>query len=288
MYYTFYNKISGRSLDQWLPRYLDTCRHLIYNALIETASRETNYVNGQLVYEEWIFHHIDFDSFCILSFMDDCAMPTGRPGDSRTRRLNLSQDIQRAFYSGYLRKHGLKAQVVYLLIGIVASVFITELRQNDNGVQNMSGLHNYLLSIFERHRIWVNGLCPCLFADAIFRLLGTILPRNLRPSPDQQLLMQVLSSLRQSIEHVLGDVRNRFRLFSIPRFLSLMNRGPQTRRLCLVTFLIHNCYNCINGSRCEYFGFIPPSLEEYLPLDEIMDPPPAVDLGHVWHYGNQY
>ena len=53
---------------------------------------------------------------------------------------NYESDIQRAFYSGYLHRHGLKAQVVYLPIGIIGSVFITEIWQNDSGVLNMSGL----------------------------------------------------------------------------------------------------------------------------------------------------
>ena len=33
------------------------------------------------------------------------------------------------------------------------------------------------------------------------------------------------------------------------------------------------------------FGQIPPTIEEYIPLDEVLTPPPAVNLGGVWDYG---
>ena len=56
---------------------------------------------------------------------------------------DYESDIQQAFYSGYLCHHGLKAQVVYLPIGVIGLVFITELWQNDSGLLNMSGLNDY-------------------------------------------------------------------------------------------------------------------------------------------------
>ena len=111
-----------------------------------------------------------------------------------SRRHHFEQDIQRAFYSGYLRRHGLKAQVVYLPIGIVGSVYIIELRQNDNGVQNMSGLNNYLLNLVRG--IFFGGLLPCLYCDGIFRVLVTILPRFSNPTPDLHLLNVQLASLQ--------------------------------------------------------------------------------------------
>ena len=77
-------------------------------------------------------------------------------------------------YSGYLRKHGWNAQVVYLPIGDIGSVFITELRQNDNGVQNMSGLDDYLCNIFSG--ISIGGLLLVLYCNGIFCKCSTILP----------------------------------------------------------------------------------------------------------------
>ena len=44
-----------------------------------------------------------------------------------------------------------------------------------------------------------------------------------------------------------------------------------------------NCHYCLDGTRSRYFGYAPPTLEEYLPLDEELQPPP-VDLGDVWDF----
>jgi len=283
LYFTFYHKISGVSLDQWIPRYLHTCRRLIFDAISDGALEETLYVDGVAVDRQWILHHFDFDTFRPFAFGDDMAMPTARPGDSATRNSNFAQDIQRAFYSGYLRCHGLKAQVVYLPIGIIGAVFITELRQNDNGVQNMSGLNNYLLQLLSG--ILVGGLFPCIYVDGIFRLLATILPRFVNPTIEERFLNIRFASLRECIEHVFADHHNRFQLFDVPHRLHLFNRGVKVRRMCLVSFFILNSFYCLDGTRCCYFGHIPPTLEDYLPLDEVLSPPPAVNLGAVWDYG---
>jgi hypothetical protein len=45
-----------------------------------------------------------------------------------------------------------------------------------------------------------------------------------------------------------------------------------------------NCYYCLDGTRTGYFGHVTPMLEEYLPLDEQLLPPPAVDLGDTWDF----
>ena len=50
-------------------------------------------------------------------------------------------------------------------------------------------------------------------------------------------------------------------------------------------FFILNYYYCVNSLRAEYFNATPHPLEEYILLDEQLDPPPAVNLGTVWDYG---
>ena len=203
LYFTFYNKISGNSLDQWIPQYVDRCRRLIHDALSSSALFETTYVDGEAVNEAWILHHFDFNTFRIFGFLDDLALRTARPGGEPSQRLNIVHNLQRSFYSGYLRSHGLKAQVVYLPIGLIGSVFITELRQNDNGVQNMSGLNDYLVRLLSGFLI--GGLLPCLYGDAIFSTLLTIIPRFSNPTPALHLLNLRLVSLREIIEPVFAD-----------------------------------------------------------------------------------
>ena len=283
LYYHFYNKISGTSLGQWIPSQLTICRRLIHNALADGAIWTTQYVNGEIVDEEWVFHHFDFDSFRPFGFLDDTDVPTARTGTAPRRRRNFAPDTQRALYSGYLRKHGLKAQVVWLPIGIIGSVFITEIRQNDNGAQNMSNLNNYLVRLLSGFLL-ANLLLPCLYCDGIFAILVTIVPRYVNPTPAQHLINMRMASLRECIEHVFADHATRFKLFNLPHNLHLFDRGVKIRQLSLVSFFILNCYYCIDGTRCRDFGHHTPSLETYLPLDEELTPPPAVNLGDVWDF----
>ena len=285
LYFTFYNKISGTSMDQWVPRYLERCRMLIYTALGNSALYEREYVDGELVDESWIYHYWDYATFRPFGFLDDVALPSARPGSRISRIRDLAHDIQRAFYSGYLRLHGMKAQVVYLPIGIIGSVFITELRQNDNGVQNLSGLNDYLIEILSG--FLVGGLFPCVYCDGIFAVLATILPRFTNPTEGEHLLNVKLASLRECIEHVFADHHNRFQLFDCPQLIRIFHSGVRIRRMFLVSFFILNCYYCITGQRARYFGQVPPTLEDYIPLEEILQPPPAVNLGRVWDYGIQ-
>jgi hypothetical protein len=173
-YNTFYYKISGTSLNQWLPERLDVCQELIFNSVATGSIKEVQFEDSQVVDRQWILHHFEYDSFRVFGFLDDFAHPTARPGNSATRREDFHENIQRAFYSGYFCKHGLKAQVVYLPIGLIGSIFITKICQKDNGVLNMSGLNDYLCWLLSGHLI--RGLFPCLYCDGIFANHSTILP----------------------------------------------------------------------------------------------------------------
>ena len=173
---------------------------------------------------------------------------------------------------------------MYLPIGIIGSVFITEIRQNDSGVLNMSGLNDYLVGLLSGNL--VGQLLPCLYCDGIFANHATILPRFTNPTPEERLLNLKLASQRQCIEHVFGDHRVRFKLFSVPHYLRLFNQGVKVRRECLLSFFMLNCYYCLDGTRSRYFGHVAPTLEEYLPLDEELQPPPAVNLGDVYNFAD--
>ncbi len=108
-------------------------------------------------------------------------MPIAHPESLMQRVNSFEHDIQRAFYSGYLCQHELKAQVVYLTIGVIGSVFITELCQNNNGVKDISSLNDYLLKLLAG--IFICGLPPCLYCDGIFAVLPTILPLFTNSTP---------------------------------------------------------------------------------------------------------
>jgi hypothetical protein len=127
LYILFYNKISVASLDQWLPRYIDWCQRLIYDALSGGAIFETEFIDDEVVNQNWGLHHFDLNIFRVVGFLEDFAIPTVHPGSGpNARQREFAHDIQRAFYLGYLHAHGLKAHVVFLPIGTIVSVFISE------------------------------------------------------------------------------------------------------------------------------------------------------------------
>ena len=127
----------------------------------------------------------------------------------------------------------------------------------------------------------------CLYCDGIFATLSAIFPRFTNPTPKLHLLNMRLALFWESIEHVFADHRVRFKILGAPTYLHLFNQGVKVRQQYLVSFLILNCFYCIDGTRCRYFGHVPPTLDNYLPLDEVLSPPPAVNLGNVWDYAGQ-
>ena len=88
-YNTFFNKILGTSMEQWLPRDLDLCQQLIYDDLMSGAIEEVTFEDGQEVDREWILHRFDFETFRIFGFLDDFGMPTARPGDTARRTAGI-------------------------------------------------------------------------------------------------------------------------------------------------------------------------------------------------------
>ena len=92
------------------------------------------------------------------------------------------------------------------------------------------------------------------------------------------------ASERQCIEHRFCDHRTRFKLFWVPHYFHLFDRGVKVQMQYLLSFLMLNCYYCLDGTSTGYFGHATPMLHEYLPLDEQLLPPSAVDLGDTWYF----
>jgi hypothetical protein len=103
LYKMFYHKIPGRRLDQKIPTGLHTCQRQIYDDLSDSAIKEAEYVNEEVVDTQLIRHHFHFDSFHPFRFMDDFAIPSAHPRSSACQNHHFQQDILRTFYSGYLQ-----------------------------------------------------------------------------------------------------------------------------------------------------------------------------------------
>ena len=73
---------------------------------------------------------------------------------------------------------------------------------------------------------------------------------------------------------------------SMNRRLKLSLGGFDVLEFTVVSFFILNCFTCFNET--GYFEVYPPTLEEYLPLDEILLPAPDIEettteLPYIYH-----
>ena len=148
----------------------------------------------------------------------------------------------------------------------------------------MSDLNNYLVWLFQG-RLLPTGLSLCVCCDKIFAVLAAIVPRYVNPTPAQELINIWLSKLRQLNEHVHARNTELFGLFEISWRLMIFWKGVQLCSLIVTPFFIQNCYYCLQCTHSWYFGYATPTLEDYVPLDEVLCPPSPVNLGEVWDLG---
>ena len=289
IYSKFYHKISGDSMRMWIEQITDF-RHAIWSRLsnggsIEEASGNDRQNNSN---DQIVFLSIPRDSFRIFGFLDDTGFRTTAPGRSLRRRYGYNIDIQRSFYSGYFSGHGLKVQAVTLPNGMFGSVYIGSLRVSDCGLQNMSGLDTYLCALFREYDMSIDeaeNQFPAVYGDGVFPQLSTIVARYSHPNIEQARINSRMSSVRQSIEHIFALHRNTFGLFSIPYRLKLLLNGVHVKKITLVSFFLLNCFTCFNET--GYFDVRPPTIEEYLPLGEILRCAPDIqedETDHIFNY----
>lgn len=97
-----------------------------------------------------------------------------------------------------------------------------------------------------------------------------------------------MASICQSIEHIFGIMFNIFHVFDYPERFRLLRDGADVFKLFFNSFFIWNCYQCLYHSSST-FSMVPPTLEDYLPLDEVLEAAPQVresDLGLMYRYYN--
>ncbi len=147
---------------------------------------------------------------------------------------------------------------------------------NDVGMLNMSNLMRYLEDILHPDHVMAGGLLPAVYSDSIFLNVNhsTIICRyDLVGTPEENMLIPRLnfhmSGIRQAIEHMYGQMFNPFQLLQTKPQLKILRDGDLAYHLGRFCFFMLDCYPCFNGSPCNsMFNSMPPSLQEYLPLDE--------------------
>ena len=176
--------------------------------------------------------------------------------------------MQRAFYSGYFRGHGLKYQHILLPNGLYGSVWGTSHTYNDVGVANLSGLEDYMFAVLNEDE---NGNLPCALADGIFGESAVVMTTKVRvgADDDERRLYRRLASVRQPVELQYGNFFNKFQLFRDKDVFRHFSKAELAYRTGIVGFFLLNCHTCMNGCVVNsYFNTYAPLIEDYLPLEE--------------------
>ena len=174
----------------------------------------------------------------------------------------------------------MKAQVLLLPNGMIGSIFICSLRHNDNGVQNLSGLNDYLLSMLQPlYHNQGNPIYPAVYGDGIFSTLATIMKPYPNPNHEQRIVNTRLSSLREDIEHKFAQVFGLYHILNTQQQHHLFWNGEHVMKIFHTCLFVSNCYTCFNESRNRAFNMRAPTLQQYLPLDEelVLAPEPQVN-----------
>jgi hypothetical protein len=179
--------------------------------------------------------------------------------------------------SRYFRGHGLKAQALVLPNGMMGSIYICSLRHNTNGVQNLSGLNDYLVQLLSPLcRIQNQWVYPAVYGDAIFTPLATVTRPYLNPNEEQKIVNARFSSLREDIEHKFAQVFGLCQVLRASWRHQLFFNGEYVHKLFFVCLFVSNCYCCFNESRNQRFNIRAPTLAQYLPLEEVLAPPSPI------------
>ena len=277
-------------MRMWMPK-IDEFRYAIWDKLSNGAALDisSNGEGNDETLHRCAYLQIPFDSFRIFGFLDDTGFRTTAPGIEARRTMGFFDDVQRSFYSGYFGHHGMKVQALTLPNGMFGSVYIGAIRVSDSGLLNMSGLDNYLCGLFREFNSAMETALnqfPVVYGDGIFPQLSTIVARYSHPNCDETTINRRMSSVRQSIEHIFGLHKKTFNLFGANHRFQLLVGGVEVSRLIFNSFFLFNCYTCFNESP-NHFLVRPPTIDEYLPLDEDLKPAPIINddtLGDVYNY----
>ena len=167
-------------------------------------------------------------------------------------------------FSGYFKGHGLKVQMVFFPNGMIESVFITSMRNQENNTVNLSNLHTELLRLLLPRRL-INGLFPAIYADGIFCMRLCIVPRFWRATDEQKITSTKISSMHVLIENAFADFFNLFTLFSMGHVrIRLLTGRYRVKKLFYVSFFVLNIYYSLNNTRSTMFNLDSLSLDEYL------------------------
>ena len=208
-------------------------------------------------------------TFNIFGFIDNTMNATCRPGGGPSRdgthAPRNDPEIQRAWYNGWKKLHGLKWQTIDLPNGMnfkVDGPF--SVRNNDLTTLYVSDILaklDALLIIFQLQFYRIYGDSAYVVIDE-----GPLSARHQDPSTARLVLEnKTMSSCRETIEWDYGDIGRYFKLLDYKHILQL--RRMPVAKMCICAMILRNALVTMNGNNtAEYFSCAPPTFEEWVGL----------------------
>lgn len=166
-----------------------------------------------------------------------------------------------AFYNGWKKNHGVKAESLDLPDGIMMYLFgLCSLRHSDLNLLEWSNV-NGKIAAAQQHLI-VEGqpnVQGFAFGDSMYPKLSHIRPKSGAAQQDKP-----MNIARIAIEHHYGEAKQLFPFMSNPSKVKILS-GMPLNKLYFSVMLLRNCYCCLYGNKTsKRFNCQPPELEEYL------------------------
>ena len=143
---------------------------------------------------------------------------------------------------------------------ILVTNFIPEGRKHDAGMLADSGLLNDL----QRYAFSPTGQAMCLYGDPAYPLrIHLQAPfRNAVLTPAMQAFNSSMSTVRESVEWLFGDIVNYFKFMDFKKNLKI--GLSSVGKMYIVSALLRNARTCFNGNQTsELFNLDPPALQDY-------------------------
>jgi nuclease HARBI1 len=205
------------------------------------------------------------ETFQFFGFIDNTMNATCRPGGGPTRdgenAPRNDPEIQRAWYNGWKKLHGLKWQTIDLPNGMnfhVSGPF--SVRDNDLITLRDSEILEKLEALLNIYHLTNYRI----YGDSAYVVIhvGNLSSRHQNPNPRESLENRTLSSCRECIEWDYGDIGRYFKLLDY-KYILQINKMP-VAKMCLCGFILRNALaTMIANNTSEYFQCIPPTFEEW-------------------------
>ncbi len=206
------------------------------------------------------------NGFNVFGFIDNTMNATCRPGGGPARDgVDAPRNdplIQRAWYNGWKKLHGMKWQTIDLPNGMNFHVYgPVSVRHNDLYTLFYSEVNDKLAALQAGEELQY-----VVYGDSAYIVVidTHIKARHFdEPNSDRQVLEnRTLSSCRECIEWDYGDVSTMWAMTDFKKMLKIRKMPVSDIYLCAM--LLRNAYNTMNGSNTAlYFNLQPPTLEDW-------------------------